>query len=106
MAPGTGLDQMGPAFQLRSRLVGSNPAHLPCVPDLRWSVPPLPGCIDTDGRHQALDVNMLGENMANPGDLALLRDGGVDQWNAWRRQNPGTVPNLVHADRSEKRRGG
>ena len=68
------------------------------MPDLRWSVPALPGCIDTDGRRQASDANMLGENMANPGDIALLRDGGVDQWNAWRRQNPGTVPNLVHAD--------
>jgi len=36
--------------------------------------------------------------MPNPGDLALLRDGGVDQWNSWRRKNPGIMPNLADAD--------
>src|ERR1035437_7447232 len=36
--------------------------------------------------------------MANPGDLALLMDGGVDAWNAWRKGHPGLVPNLEDAE--------
>src|SRR4051794_4295204 len=35
--------------------------------------------------------------MANPGDVALLMDGGVDKWNAWRKDHPGVVPNLRDA---------
>jgi len=36
--------------------------------------------------------------MANPGDRALLLDGGVDAWNAWRKGHPGIVPNLEGVD--------
>jgi hypothetical protein len=36
--------------------------------------------------------------MANPGDRALLVDGGIDAWNVWRKNNPGIVPNLEEAD--------
>jgi hypothetical protein len=36
--------------------------------------------------------------MANPGDLALLIHGGVDKWNAWRKENQGVVPDLSEAD--------
>lgn len=36
--------------------------------------------------------------MANPGSLALLMDGGVDAWIAWRRKHPGVVPNLRNAE--------
>jgi len=37
------------------------------------------------------------KDMANPGDVALLIDGGVDAWNAWRKEHPGVVPNLEDA---------
>jgi len=38
------------------------------------------------------------KSMANPGDLALLIDGGVNEWNAWRKKHPGLVPNLSDAE--------
>jgi uncharacterized protein YjbI with pentapeptide repeats len=36
--------------------------------------------------------------MANPDHLAMLLDDGVEQWNSWRRDHPGIVPNLFKAD--------
>lgn len=42
--------------------------------------------------------NIVVKDMANPGDVALLIDGGVDAWNAWRKEHPGVVPNLKDAD--------
>ena len=36
--------------------------------------------------------------MANPGDRAPLLHGGVDEWNTWRKNNQGVVPNLKDAD--------
>jgi hypothetical protein len=38
--------------------------------------------------------------MANPGDIVLLIDGGVDEWNAWRKEHPGVVPNLEPRQRN------
>lgn len=54
--------------------------------------------LGSDGRNYLTDVNLLMTNMANPGDVARLLHGGVDEWNSWRRQNPGVVPNLAKAD--------
>jgi hypothetical protein len=36
--------------------------------------------------------------LANPAHFALLTDGGVNEWNAWRRRNVGIVPDLSGAE--------
>lgn len=40
---------------------------------------------------------MEGDNMANPGHLAILKQGVVT-WNGWRKQNPEIQPDLSRAD--------
>ena len=54
--------------------------------------------LGSDGRDDVTDANLLVTNTANPGDVARLLHGGVDDWNSWRRQNPGVVSNLAKAD--------
>jgi Pentapeptide repeats (8 copies)/TIR domain len=46
--------------------------------------------------------------MANPAHLARLCDGGIDEWNTWRRSNPGVAPdfrgaNLMKVDLADDR---
>jgi hypothetical protein len=38
--------------------------------------------------------------MANPEHVSMLREGGVHEWNAWRRADPGVIPNLFKAELS------
>lgn len=40
------------------------------------------------------------EGSFNPGHLRLLKEGGVDAWNKWRKQKPGEIPVLRGADLS------
>jgi hypothetical protein len=39
--------------------------------------------------------------MANPEQVAMLREGGADAWNAWRQAHPGIIPDLFKADLSK-----
>jgi len=39
--------------------------------------------------------------MANPEQVARLREGGAHEWNAWRKANPGIVPDLFKAELSK-----
>ncbi len=36
--------------------------------------------------------------MANPEQVALLLQGNIEEWNSWRREHPGLIPNLYKAD--------
>jgi hypothetical protein len=36
--------------------------------------------------------------MANQGYRTLLLDGGIGEWNAWRKSHPGVIPDLHEAD--------
>src|ERR1700731_931021 len=36
--------------------------------------------------------------MPNPEQVALLLQGNIDEWNSWRREHPGSIPNLYRAD--------
>src|SRR6516162_5134015 len=41
------------------------------------------------------------EKMSDPDHVAMLRNGVITEWNAWRKANPGLVPDLFNADLSK-----
>jgi hypothetical protein len=48
--------------------------------------------------YENLEGWIILKSMANPEHVSMLREGGVGEWNAWRRANPGIVPDLFKAD--------
>src|SRR5437879_1153767 len=38
------------------------------------------------------------ESMANPDHVSMLLEGGVEDWNDWRRSHPGVIPDLFKAE--------